>query len=1554
MKAQEMTWGYDLGKGSIGEVVRLKTAGKVEFPHKKVWLFPPDFARRGPTTKTGTPASRYRAWKTRLAHKKREEWLDEIWQAAGLIALHGRQVAVVRGKWCLAQKGDSRLESEAIGTKPEDCCSSCFLRVRLLRSGEKLADWQIYKALRAAIQKRGYTSVPWERGSKPKENLTPEDKAAVEKGNARWTKFTGLPEIQRLGKDFQLPCYYDAFHLGLWSPGAPDKDCNGETNGFADEHTRKVIFDGAAVEREVLLLAEKAVALYPQLRDGFRKVMDKYKQSVRDRITEINARRALRNKALLHIPLKGGATSFGELLAFGVGGRPNTADDKRRIASWDRNIQKDMGLKPGSPQDQKAGLGQIVARFENRLRAECALIRRHPGLPRLAVCRNPSREKIQNAKGDDDPCLLPAQFTFLSKLKNMWVEEKAEPHSQRKLYPEEIQKIFAEQNPKRAYSLTPGQWRNWCERFDVQPALDLKEKIEDAEKAAGDNQESKVKKKKAFVVAPPSTEGRSRFSRPALRILNKLILSGLKPSELHGFLEKRDEKLLDELKLDILDAPQIRIVGEKGREFIKQPRTWLLASDLDFFSRMRNNEGQEDWDKFSIPSSNLDRLAAESNATETERRDAIKKLISQQNNPIVRHRLTAFWERLQAMEKKFGIPDRIVLELIRDDPENSWLGKDTVKEIIKFQGKNREEREKARKRLKELPQYKNEEPSETTLTKFILWEQQGGECLYGRQAKEAENVYLETGLPISKLEQFRIDHIVPRALGGPDSIHNKVLTDDDTNARKGDRTPFQWFHDDRLEQWQAFRDRVLKPNKKLGGKKIRLLLSANAEEMVKRYTPLAETAWIARVAQVVTGLHFGWVNGIDEKRKRRITRVSGGLTGRARRQYHLNSLTGEHADQPLSADKEERKDREVQAEAERATKDRKDKRHHALDAMVLTFLEEWVNDPEREAEFRFTDLGDNPAYLPKDQFTRKRDYDRIAQLQEDFKKCRTTGRGEEIQREITHCRDRLAQMRQKRNWRPVREFFEKQLKGTSLDGQPVIPIYRHYEKPRLEATLHRGTWMLEENSKAEKTTVEDYDQAFKTEKMSLLDLPYRVRDGSEKSFDLEHARRRAAVIAPHKDYNEEVVRKIIQEFLRSNPKETDWKKFAASEQIPPLIKPKKGEPDMRNILLYRLKEVRTKHVAVFETGLGKKSVAVFDSDHFDDQLARLVTKPERPKKGDKKTPVVVSASPVPPQPNIELQALLRGLKPQIEQFFGEHNPDMSEKSDAEEKAFKFALDEFAKKHGLDKHLPFYLSKDQEKPTDNPWERKSLSGFLIRNEKRFSSSAALKEACAIIDPWIRIQLRYFYRTNPLPKEWRMFCDVFCQVKREDFKTFVTGASRSAADFIEFYQSARRSGRGGQPITGVHQLIGEKLEEYVDVSKDRSGQYAKGGNRGYFIYKRKQDQGFVWHATPVRVFQSVQTIKEQLLANSEIEPLWECEPDGKKIWRLWRTNMLFRLPQTVETGKNKVEEGYYFLGSISCRDGKNDYIDLNSPIGKKVPRALIFDEVMKAGLRYTPAN
>ena len=165
----------------------------------------------------------------------------------------------------------------------------------------------------------------------------------------------------------------------------------------------------------------------------------------------------------------------------------------------------------------------------------------------------------------------------------------------------------------------------------------------------------------------------------------------------------------------------------------------------------------------------------------------------------------------------------------------------------------------------------------------------------------------------------------------------------------------------------------------------------------------------------------------------------------------------------------------------------------------------------------------------------------------------------------------------------MREFFEKQLNGTSPDGQPVIPVYRHFEKPHLEATLHRGTWMLEENSKAEQSTVDNFHEAFKTEKIPLLDLAYRVRENpNEKLFDLEHARRRARAIAPHKDYKADSVRDIIKDFLSSNPTEIDWQGFVAGNQVPALIKPKKGEADNRNIQIYRLNEVRTKRVPVFE------------------------------------------------------------------------------------------------------------------------------------------------------------------------------------------------------------------------------------------------------------------------------------------------------------------------------------------------------------------------------------
>jgi CRISPR-associated endonuclease Csn1 len=71
--------------------------------------------------------------------------------------------------------------------------------------------------------------------------------------------------------------------------------------------------------------------------------------------------------------------------------------------------------------------------------------------------------------------------------------------------------------------------------------------------------------------------------------------------------------------------------------------------------------------------------------------------------------------------------------------------------------------------------------------------------------------------------------------------------------------------------------------------------------------------------------------------------VSGGLTARIRRKYRLNSLLN-----PPPVGTTDLNEWEAKAE-----KNRNDKRHHALDAMVINFLPQWMRDEKKGWFFRF-------------------------------------------------------------------------------------------------------------------------------------------------------------------------------------------------------------------------------------------------------------------------------------------------------------------------------------------------------------------------------------------------------------------------------------------------------------------------------------------------------------------------------------------------------------------------------------------------------------------------
>ena len=229
-------WSFDLGKASIGEAVRNTQTNK--FLHKASLLIPAEFAS------TKDARTRRRMYRTRQAHKAREAWLDAVWRAAGLVPLAGRRIEKRDGKWQSKletpeqKKQRELLEREFPKKGDTTCYNSALLRIKLLdprtlAPGEVLAEWQIYKALHSAIQKRGYGCVPWAAreargGGRSEEEIVAkllkkdvaklsEEEKVYRVAVEAWPTF----KEQVTDKAFHFPCYYDARAMGLWSPGAP-------------------------------------------------------------------------------------------------------------------------------------------------------------------------------------------------------------------------------------------------------------------------------------------------------------------------------------------------------------------------------------------------------------------------------------------------------------------------------------------------------------------------------------------------------------------------------------------------------------------------------------------------------------------------------------------------------------------------------------------------------------------------------------------------------------------------------------------------------------------------------------------------------------------------------------------------------------------------------------------------------------------------------------------------------------------------------------------------------------------------------------------------------------------------------------------------------------------------------------------------------------------------------------------------------------------------------------------------------------------------------------
>ena len=376
-------------------------------------------------------------------------------------------------------------------------------------------------------------------------------------------------------------------------------------------------------------------------------------------------------------------------------------------------------------------------------------------------------------------------------------------------------------------------------------------------------------------IPAPKVGGRSSYCRPALRLVKELLLSGANPAEFYA-------KKVRDVKND-------------------DPRKGLLTSEYAFLKNMGAS-----WYAIHIPDNRLADAAVLDSAADRQRR--INEIINDVRNPVVRHRLHYLVGRLQSLKDAHGVPDRIYFEFVRED----FMGEKAKKEYEKRIRDNQKARDIAFKEAEGLG-LKGD-----GLLKMRLFHEQGGLDYY--EAGESDKI-AET-----EIGSCEIDHIVPRSLGGPDAFYNLILTCYANNQAKKDRTPYQWLA--KTPAWDKLAEKIGRNSCHLSTKKRQLLLSAEPEELVKKYTALAETAYIAKLAQKIASLYFGWPEGVKDKGKR-IFVSNGAQTARIRRRYKLDRLL--HPD--IKSDEEFVK---MVREGKLAKKNRSNPRHHALDALVIS------------------------------------------------------------------------------------------------------------------------------------------------------------------------------------------------------------------------------------------------------------------------------------------------------------------------------------------------------------------------------------------------------------------------------------------------------------------------------------------------------------------------------------------------------------------------------------------------------------------------------------------
>jgi CRISPR-associated endonuclease Csn1 len=256
---------------------------------------------------------------------------------------------------------------------------------------------------------------------------------------------------------------------------------------------------------------------------------------------------------------------------------------------------------------------------------------------------------------------------------------------------------------------------------------------------------------------------------------------------------------------------------------------------------------------------------------------------------------------VNAVIRRWGKPDEIRIELARDLKKPR---KEREAESSRMRDQESWRGAALRKMVDEGFEQLAERKSRSDVEKVLLWEECGGVCPY-------------TGKPISfedllgKNPRFEVEHIIPYSLSLEDGFGNKTLCEVNENRnRKRRMSPRDAYSG--TPEWERILARVRLFKGRSAMKKLKLFQSAtNGREIFGDFTErqLNDTRYASRLASDYLALLFG--GRVDGDRRQRIFVSAGGATAVMRRKLGLEGVLGG------------------------SEKNRKDHRHHAVDALAI-------------------------------------------------------------------------------------------------------------------------------------------------------------------------------------------------------------------------------------------------------------------------------------------------------------------------------------------------------------------------------------------------------------------------------------------------------------------------------------------------------------------------------------------------------------------------------------------------------------------------------------------